>query len=225
MRLIALALGFLASACRGRRFNLANLRAKHAGVAAPVREVEDASQSSGHVRFDTASLGHAKAALSSMLSPAHAFQVSNPIHQRRDRKHRHSLVQSGRSAWLSNKAPTRGGSPFMYEVTLIDPDTDQAVVYECSSGQTFISEALAQGIKVPHRCVQGSCNVCVAKVLEGKVRRSDPYEMLETEDRKNGFLLTCMSTPMSDCTILLKQQDELENGDEEYDYYDEYEYD
>ncbi|WP_425294919.1 2Fe-2S iron-sulfur cluster-binding protein [Mycolicibacterium vanbaalenii] len=63
---------------------------------------------------------------------------------------------------------------------------------------TVLLDALTQaGIDVPFSCREGSCCVCVCRVLDGRVTM--PGEnALEQSDIADGYILACQSLPDSD---------------------------
>jgi ferredoxin len=56
------------------------------------------------------------------------------------------------------------------------------------------------GIESPFICEQGWCLACAARLVEGKVDRSDSLT-LYAEDAESGFLLLCSTRPKSDLTL------------------------
>jgi len=66
-------------------------------------------------------------------------------------------------------------------------------------GQTLLEAAEAAGISVESLCRAGICGTCRTRVTEGDVECSS--DALSTEERATGFVLACVATAQSNCTI------------------------
>ena len=53
---------------------------------------------------------------------------------------------------------------------------------------------------IPSGCRQGVCGTCATRLLSGKVQM-DAEEVLTDELRAEGFILPCVSRPLSDITL------------------------
>jgi ferredoxin-NADP reductase len=62
------------------------------------------------------------------------------------------------------------------------------------SGQTLLEVAEEQGVIIPSFCRQGQCGTCKTKLLEGHVRM-DAEVGLDSDSKKQGFVLTCVGHP------------------------------
>ena len=69
------------------------------------------------------------------------------------------------------------------------------------AGQTLLEAAEQAGIDVPYLCRSGVCGTCRVHVLEGEVEC--PSTTLDEADRRDGFVLACVSTAQSSCAVEL----------------------
>ncbi len=65
--------------------------------------------------------------------------------------------------------------------------------------QTLLDAAEAAGIEIPSLCRSGVCGTCRTKVIDGQVDCAS--DLLDDEDRREGVVLACVSTPLGDCTV------------------------
>lgn len=75
---------------------------------------------------------------------------------------------------------------------------DRTEVVRCQPGQSILEAVEASGLwtEVPSSCRAGVCTTCAAWLLSGDVE--DPFAALDANIRKEGFILTCSSTPKAD---------------------------
>lgn len=66
-------------------------------------------------------------------------------------------------------------------------------------GQKLLEIAEGCGAAIPSLCRMGVCGTCRTKVVSGKVRCAS--KVLDEQDRKEGFVLACVSEVLSDCVV------------------------
>jgi NADH oxidoreductase Hcr len=70
---------------------------------------------------------------------------------------------------------------------------------EIAAGQTLLEAAEGHGLEIPSICRAGVCGTCRTRVLEGDVECTSA--LIDGDDRRNGYVLACVSSPRSDCVI------------------------
>jgi NADH oxidoreductase Hcr len=68
-----------------------------------------------------------------------------------------------------------------------------------AAGQTLLEASETCGATIPSLCRSGVCGTCRTRVLEGDVNCAS--NILDDQDRADGYVLPCVSRLHSDCTV------------------------
>jgi ferredoxin-NADP reductase len=75
-----------------------------------------------------------------------------------------------------------------------------ALAFNISSDETVLEGAEKNGVLMPSGCRQGNCGTCATKLVSGNVQM-EAADALNDELRSKGFILPCVSRPLSDITL------------------------
>jgi ferredoxin len=75
-----------------------------------------------------------------------------------------------------------------YKITPITPGGDET--FECDDETYILDAAEEEGLNLPYSCREGTCSVCVARLVWGHVRQGDQSFLDEHQKRILPFLLS-----------------------------------
>lgn len=93
-----------------------------------------------------------------------------------------------------------------YKIDLETPE--DKISFDCSEDVIILDAAEDLGIDLPYSCRAGSCSSCVGILSKGSVSQDD-QNFLDDDQLEKGYILTCVSRPLSDCTIQTHKEDDV----------------
>ena len=73
----------------------------------------------------------------------------------------------------------------------------------------ILDVALERGARLPFGCRMGSCGMCTARIISGEVDQSTGI-FLDDKQQQDGFVLLCQAHPLSDVTVVMCTDDEID---------------
>jgi len=81
--------------------------------------------------------------------------------------------------------------------------------YASDGGAPILDDALERGVDLKFGCRMGSCGMCAARLLEGRVDQSRQIFLTEAQQRA-GFVLLCQAHPLSDVVVRVCTNEEID---------------
>ncbi|HEY9834455.1 MAG TPA: 2Fe-2S iron-sulfur cluster-binding protein [Stenomitos sp.] len=96
----------------------------------------------------------------------------------------------------------------VYRVRLVNPALNLDHTISVPDDQYILDMAEEAGIRLPAGCREGTCSSCIAKLIRGNVDQSE-QKFLQPSELAAGYIVTCVTYPLSDCTLETHQEQVL----------------
>jgi len=96
-----------------------------------------------------------------------------------------------------------------YQVRVINKNKNADNTFEAPRDQPILDTAEVEGVtSIPYSCRAGSCSACIAKLTSGEVDQSGQI-FLDDDKVDQGWILTCVAMPLSDCEMEVDLESEF----------------
>ncbi|XP_057803962.1 ferredoxin-like isoform X2 [Salvia miltiorrhiza] len=144
--------------------------------------------------------------MSTITIPSPSLLIKSPSPKRQNSASLGSVKGVSSAFGLKPRPSFRARAMAVYKVKLITPEGEQEI--EAPDDQYLLDAAEGAGIELPYSCRAGSCSTCAGKLASGSVDQSEG-SFLSDEQMEEGYVLTCVSYPKSDCVVYTHKEEDV----------------
>lgn len=93
----------------------------------------------------------------------------------------------------------------VYQVRLVNTALSLDYILLVPEGEYILDIAESLGLRLPSGCKQGDCSACIARLINGVIDQGEQKFLSQTEIAA-GYTVTCVASPLSDCTLETHQE-------------------
>ncbi|KAJ1419783.1 2Fe-2S ferredoxin-type domain-containing protein [Ochromonadaceae sp. CCMP2298] len=102
--------------------------------------------------------------------------------------------------------PSSSPLVLQYNVKIVNKKLGTEFIVDTPPGEIILEYAETKGVSIPYSCRAGTCSTCIGLLKDGEIDQTDQI-LLSDKQMDDGFVLTCVATALTDCTIEVDVED------------------
>ncbi len=75
------------------------------------------------------------------------------------------------------------------------------IAFAADANASLLDAAEAAGVDLPASCRNGTCRICICRVLKGRALHTIEWPGLSFDERREGYILPCVALALADLEL------------------------